>query len=144
MHASFSKADDLPLVNPKHGVHAGLPEHCHMGKRAESAICEYDIAGRQCPVHASGLRVVMCPHWRNRCPQQHSSAHVKERHKMCDGKAAAKSLRSGLSKGPLQLRRIWHGAAGAVHHPHSMAMPAGRGVDATAKPIADLLEQSLE
>jgi hypothetical protein len=35
-----------------------------MGKRAKSAICEHDIAGCQCPVHASGLRVVVCPHWR--------------------------------------------------------------------------------
>ena len=63
---------------------------------------------------------------------------------MCDGKAATRSLRAGLAKGPLQLRRIWHRAAGAVHHPHSMAVPAGRSVDAATEPIADLFEQSLE
>jgi hypothetical protein len=144
MHAAFSKADDLPLMKPKHGVDAGLPEHCHMGKRAEPAICEHDIAGCHCPVHSIGLREVVRPHWRNRGPQQHPSASMKQRHQMCDRESATRGLRGGLTKGPLQLWRVWHGTAGTVHHPHPVAMPVSCGGDVPVEPIANLLEQALE
>jgi hypothetical protein len=86
------RAADLPLVNPKHGVYARLPDHASKGERAETAICEHDIAGCHCPVHT---------HWAARgrvsAPAQSRSAAASQ----CRHETASSTVRQGRrNQGP--------------------------------------------
>ncbi len=109
MRSIWCEIDDLPLVDPKHPVHAASIEQREMSEGAEATIGDQDIVRLQRGMNVFDARHLMRAQGRGHDLQEEAGARVKQGQNLGNGEAASGGLGSRLAEVGLQLRSVGHG-----------------------------------
>ena len=140
-----SEIDDLFLVHAKDAQNPAGGQQRQMSERAEGAVADQHVAGRQIGMDVADPRQVVRPQRCGDDAEQQPRGGVEHRQQVHDREAAAGLLRARLTELFLQRRGVGHRHAGAIDQKGPMAVPAAVVERRAAeKSFADRTQQALK
>ncbi|RIK74299.1 MAG: hypothetical protein DCC68_23365 [Planctomycetota bacterium] len=129
-------------MGAKQAIHVLLPKQGQMDIRREGRVTHQDVSRAEFRMQQADLRHVVRPQRRCQLLDQQTALGVEHRQPMSHGRTTARPLTSRLAEMGLQLGRVRHRKARAVHQERSMTEPQRKRRGAS-RGAAGLLEQPL-
>ena len=144
MGTARREVDNLHLVQAKHRMNPLGHQHGQMGERAETAVSQQEIAGREQGEDPGDAGHVMRPQRRRENLQEQPGAGVEQRQDVSHREAAALGLVAGLAEVGLQRGSVGHGERRAVDQEGAMAAPSTHRLGGGDQCLDHFVEDGLE